>query len=79
MNKKTEETATMPFSEQVKWVRGELLLTQAEMAKEIGITPSTLSRWENTSREPSFLGKKQFALFCKKRGIQLGGGEQEDK
>ena len=77
MNIKNEETATMSFGEQVKWVRGELLLTQAEMAKEIGITPSTLSRWENSSREPSFLGKKQFVQFCKKKGILLDGGEQE--
>lgn len=77
MNKINEEAATNTFSEQVKWVRGELLLTQAEMAREIGITPSTVSRWENSSREPSFLGKKQFAQFCKKRGITLDGIDKE--
>lgn len=73
---KINESPTMPFGEQVKRVRGELLLTQAEMAKEIGITPSTISRWENSSREPSFLGKQQFVQFCKKRGISINVSEQ---
>ena len=77
MNTIKEETATIPFCEKVKWVRGELLLTQAEMAKEIGITPSTLSRWENSSRKPSFLGRKQFAQFCKKKGILFADKAQE--
>lgn len=77
MSKIDIKTATMTFSERVKWVRGELLLTQAEMAKEIGVTPSTISRWENSSREPSFLGKKQFIQFCKKKGMPYE--LQEDK
>ena len=65
------EISTLTFSEKVKWVRGQLLLTQEELAAEIGVTPSTISRWENTQREPSFLGLKQFEQFCKKRGIDL--------
>lgn len=65
------EISALSFSEKVKWVRGQLLLTQEQLAAEIGVTPSTISRWENTQREPSFLGQKQFEQFCKKRGIEL--------
>lgn len=61
----------LSFSEKVKWVRGQLLLTQEQLAAEIGVTPSTVSRWENTERKPSFLGEKQFEKFCKERGIDL--------
>lgn len=70
MNKSTG-TGELPFSEKVKWVRGQLLLTQEEMAAEIGVTPSTVSRWENTQRNPSFLGEKQFERFCERKGIEL--------
>lgn len=70
MDNQTEISA-LSFSEKVKWVRGQLLLTQEQLAAEIGVTPSTVSRWENTERKPSFLGEKQFERFCEKKGIKI--------
>lgn len=67
----TDNDNTMPFGEKVKWVRGQLLLTQEEMAAEIGVTTSTVSRWENAERSPSFLGQRQFEKFCERKGIFL--------
>lgn len=68
---KLTDTDDLPFSEKVKWVRGQLLLTQAEFAAEIGVTPATVSRWENSDRKPSFLCEKQFEKFCKEHSIEL--------
>lgn len=69
----TNRIADMSFSEKVKWVRGQLLMTQEEMAAEIGVTPSTVSRWENSDRTPSFLGQRQFEQFCERKGISNYG------
>jgi transcriptional regulator with XRE-family HTH domain len=40
---------------QLKKIRGQLGLTQAEMAERVGVTPNTVARWERGEiviREP---------------------------
>lgn len=59
----------MLFSEKVKIVRAELLLSQKELAKEIGVSYVTISRWESQGLKPSFLAEKKFETFCKTKGI----------
>jgi len=67
----------MTFSEKVQEVRGRLMLTQQQLAKEIGVAYSTINRWENGHNEPQFLERRKFDDFCKKHGIVFDEGASE--
>ena len=62
----------MSFSEKVKTVRAKLMLTQKELAKELGISFATVNRWESQGIEPQFLTLKKFERFCKEHNIHVG-------
>ena len=59
----------MEFSQKVKHVRGELLLTQKQLAEKLGVSFATVNRWESKGIEPTFLVAKKFETFCKEKGI----------
>lgn len=59
----------MTFAEQVKNVRSTLLLSQEQLAKKLGVSYVTVSRWETKGIEPSFLTKAKFDKFCEENGI----------
>lgn len=61
----------MLFSDKVKKVRAELLISQKELAKELGVSYVTISRWESQGLTPSFLTEKKFEAFCKAKGISF--------
>lgn len=59
------------FAEIVKEVRQQLGLSQEELAHELGVSFSTINRWENSKTVPFKLARTQFEAFCvrmKKRG-----------
>jgi DNA-binding transcriptional regulator YiaG len=60
----------MKFSQKVKEVRVKLELSQEQLAREIGVTFSTVNRWENGKTQPNNLAKKVFNEFCKKHNIE---------
>ncbi|MCF7824023.1 MAG: helix-turn-helix transcriptional regulator [Candidatus Marinimicrobia bacterium] len=62
------------FSEQVKALRGELNLSQKELAHLLGVSFATVNRWENGKTTPSKLALRQFELFCQKH---VPGGEKK--
>jgi putative transcriptional regulator len=52
------------FPEQVKEVRRQLGLSQEGLAHALGVSFSTINRWENGKTAPSKLAFKQFTNFC---------------
>ena len=46
--------ASVKIGENLKWVREDRLMTQAELAEAADIAPSTLVRIENDQVEPRF-------------------------
>lgn len=54
----------MTFGEKVKYVRGELQLSQIQLAAELGISFATVNSWETQNIEPRFLTKVKFDKFC---------------
>ena len=42
------------FKEQLKLLRNQKHLSQAQLAKEIGVSSSTIAMWETGKREPNF-------------------------
>ena len=66
------------FPERVKNVRTTLGLSQEELAHELGVSFSTINRWENRQTKPIKLARLQFESFCK-RMISEGKLELEEK
>lgn len=54
------------FAELVKNVRGQLSLSQEELAQSLGVSFSTINRWENRKTTPFKLARAQFDAFCQK-------------
>lgn len=46
-------------SEQIKEIRKKLNLSQEEFAKKLGVSFTSVNRWENGQTKPSKLAKKQ--------------------
>ncbi len=59
----------MKFSDKIKYVRCVLGVSQADLARSMGVSFATVNRWENGLRQPSTLGNKAFADFCEKKSI----------
>jgi transcriptional regulator with XRE-family HTH domain len=59
----------MEFGEKVKLAREKLLLTQRELAKELGISYSTVALWETGKAIPQISSQRKFFDYCKKHKI----------
>ena len=62
---------TMEFQEQIKFVRMHLQLSQEELARQMGISFATVSRWERESRKPQLALLGKFYSFCKRNEIEI--------
>ena len=51
------------FAQTVKGVRLQLGLSQEEPAHELGVSFSTISRWENNKTVPFKLARRRFELI----------------
>ena len=61
----------MKFAEKVKYARMKLLLTQEALAKELGVSYSTICRWEKDNRAPQIVSQGKFYAFCEKQGVKF--------
>lgn len=59
----------MTFADKVKFVRMKLYLSQAQLAKEIGVSFATVNRWESKGYEPQLASLGRFNDFCEKHSI----------
>ena len=62
---------TMDFQDQIKFVRMHLQLSQEELARQMGISFATVSRWERESRKPQLALLGKFYSFCRRNGIEI--------
>lgn len=60
----------MNYAEKLKEIRETLLLSQDELAKELGVTFATVNRWENGHHEPTLKAKRAIRTLCKKNLIK---------
>lgn len=65
----------MNFSEKVIIVRKKLNLSQEKLAALLGVSFSTINRWEKGRSKPSYLAQEKFVSFCKENGINFSMGE----
>lgn len=48
----------MDYSAKIKEIREVLLLSQEELARELGMSFATINRWENGHHEPTIKAKR---------------------
>ena len=61
----------MEFKDKVKAVRARLFITQKQLAEELGCTVTSVNRWENGKKPPSFILEEKFKKFCADNGIKF--------
>jgi putative transcriptional regulator len=49
----------------IKLMRKDLGLTQKELAHRLGVSFTSVNRWENGQTKPSKLAQRQIDLLCK--------------
>lgn len=67
----------MTFADQVKYVRMKLSLSQEDLADKVGVSYSTVSRWEREGRTPQMKPLWRFYSFCESNGINMKDVEEK--
>jgi DNA-binding helix-turn-helix protein len=55
---------SMSFPEEIKRIRQRSFLTQQDFAEEIGVSFSTVNRWESGRAKPNLKAMKSINAFC---------------
>ena len=61
----------MDISDIIKRIRSKKLMTQCEFADYLGVSFSTVNRWENRRADPNFQALKKIKKCCEKEGIHF--------
>lgn len=61
----------MSIGTAIKEIRIKSLLSQSDFAEEIGVSFSTVNRWENGKAIPNFKTLKRIKDFCARNGIDF--------
>lgn len=61
----------MSISSEIKDIRRKCLLNQTEFADAIGVSFSTVNRWENEKAIPNYQALKKIKDFCEKNDISF--------
>lgn len=54
----------------LKSIRQHLKLSQEELAHKLGVSFTSVNRWENGQTKPSKLARRQIEALCKKLNCQ---------
>ena len=55
--------------EEIKQIRQRAMLSQEAFAKVLGVSFTTVNRWESGKSKPSYKALKQISVFCQKNEI----------
>ncbi len=59
----------MLYSESIKTIRRKSLLSQSDFAKELGVSFSTVNRWENGKAVPKIYTLRLICELCRTHNI----------
>ena len=54
----------MAFAEDIKKIRQKLFLSQTTFAKELGVSYTTVNRWETGKAKPTYKTMKTIDDYC---------------
>lgn len=61
----------MPFSNEIKKMRQKQFMSQTDFAQLLGVSFTTVNRWENGKSKPSYKAMKTIDEYCKVNGIDF--------
>lgn len=61
----------MEYKDAIRALRKEMLMSQAELAKKLGVSFATVNRWENGLHEPIYAAKRKLRPLFKKYHIEM--------
>ena len=67
----------MNFSEGIKYIRKVAYLSQESFAKEIGVSFSTVNRWDRGKSKPNYAAMKKISAFCNANSIKVDFDEDD--
>ncbi len=59
----------MKYSQILKELRDKLFMTQTELAQMLGVSYTTVCRWETGVSKPRMKNRKQIVQLCKENNI----------
>lgn len=61
----------MEFSQTIKRLRKELLMSQEAFAEELGVAFATVNRWETGRSKPTYKTLKKLDEYCKQHDLDF--------
>lgn len=61
----------MEWAKVIKEIRTACLLSQKDFAKELGVSFTTVNRWETGKSKPSYKALKLIDDYCKKNAVDI--------
>jgi putative transcriptional regulator len=61
----------MAFAEDIKKLRLKLFMSQTVFANELGVSYTTVNRWETGKAKPTYKTMKAIDEYCKNNGIDF--------
>ena len=61
----------MPFSDEIKKIRQKQFMSQSDFANILGVSFTTVNRWETGKSKPSYKAMKTLDSYCKENGIDF--------
>ena len=67
----------MSFSEELKSIRQKSFLSQEAFARELGVSFSSVNRWEGGRSKPNLMAMKNIKAYCETHNIDFNNLEKE--
>lgn len=67
----------MTCSEEIKKIRQKCFLSQEALGRELGVSFSSINRWESGKTKPNMSAMKKIKDFCEVQNIDFGVLEAE--
>ena len=67
----------MQLSDGIRKLREKFLLTQEDLAKDLGVAASTVNRWETGKARPNMSAMRAIKSFCETRNYPYEEIESE--
>ena len=67
----------MTYSKEIKKLRQKCFLSQEAFAKELGVSFSSINRWEGGKSKPNISAMKKIVNFCNSTNLDFSNLEKE--
>lgn len=67
----------MAYSDEIKKIRQKCFLSQEAFGREIGVSFSSINRWESGKTKPNIATMKKIKDFCETQSIDFSVLEKE--